>query len=192
MNSMLQRVVTVPFSGTLLLSLAVSLVSVSPLLADEFTNITDIKGCRAIEGEAERLLCYDTVSDGGIFNEEQLKQVQVEQFGSDKMPKAPDPAPAAAASTSSTTTATTPSPATRSAPKTSVSVDRLNVTIIRSKKDNSGFYYFQTSEGQVWKQLNATGWSASVPFEAEIKKGVLGTFFLVNEGGKSTRVKRVR
>ena len=55
-----------------------------PLLADEVTSISDIKGCRAIKNETERLACYDTVSDGGVFDQQKRKQVQVEEFETKK------------------------------------------------------------------------------------------------------------
>ena len=195
MKSLLQKIVTVAFLPTLLLSLGVSQMLVLPVQADEFTNISDIKGCRAIKGEAERLVCYDTVSGGGIFNEQQLKKVQTEEFGSQTMRKEPVPVtapPPASASASAVAPATASAASPEPATGTEISVDRLNVTIVRSTKDRNGFHYFQTSGGQVWKQKNASGWSLTVPFDAEIKAGVFGSFFLVNEGGKSTRVKRVR
>ena len=197
MKFCLQRLVTVPFQGTALLVLLVSQLFTLPLMAEELKNITDIEGCRAITGEKERLLCYDTVLDGGIFNEEKVKQVKVEEFGSEKMPKppaekpapvaAPEPAPAAAASAAET--APPPQPP---ASKIGDTDDRLAVTIVRSKKGNYGIHYFQTADGQVWKQINATNWTVKPPYDAVIKKGVLGSFFLVVEGGQSTRVKRVR
>lgn len=197
MKSLLHKIIPVPFLGVLFISLAASQIMVLPLKADELTNISDIKGCRAIEGEAERLLCYDTVSGGGIFNEQQLKQVQVEKFGSEKMPKSPDPEPAPATSTivgKGTVMGTSTSEGDQQAPATgkSISVNSLNVTVVRVKKDNRGIYYFQTADRQVWKQQEPGSWSLTVPFDAKIKKGVLGSFFLVNEGGKSTRVKRVK
>jgi hypothetical protein len=195
MKSLLQRIAVVPLSGSLLLGLCVSQMIALPLLADEFTEISDIKECRAIRGDTERLACYDTISDGGIFNEQKLKEVQVESFGSsalrkEKAPAALAPAPAPAPSTEA---GTAPVKATaQPAAPTDTSIDRLTVTIKRVKKDGSGIHYFQTSDGQVWKQRNAGAWSLKVPFEAEIKKGMMGSFFLVNEGGKSTRVKRVK
>jgi len=65
MKSLLQRLVVL---------LCVSQIFVLPVLADELINISDIKGCRAISGDTERLACYDTVIDGGVFNEQKLKQ----------------------------------------------------------------------------------------------------------------------
>jgi len=201
MKSLLQRIVALPFSGSLLAGLCASQIFVLPVLADEFMNISDVKGCRAIGGDAERLLCYDTVTDGGIFNEQQLKQAQVESFGSSALRKEETPVapatpvkPAAAASASSTgaETASVSAAATPATPATNISIDRITVTIKRVKKDGSGIHYFQTSDGQVWKQRNAGAWSSKVPFEAEIKAGIMGSFFLINEGGKSTRVKRVK
>lgn len=193
MKTMLSKVITVPFLGTLFLSMGTSQMLVSPLSAEELINISDIKGCRAIEGETERLACYDTVSGGGIFNEQKLKQVQAEEFGSSKMKSAPQPQPEpspslAADPAAGATQETAPKPATGKA----ISVDTLNVTIVRIQKDSQNIYFYQTSDGQVWKQQEADPWNIKPPFEAEIKTGLLGSFFLVHEGGVSTRVKRVR
>jgi hypothetical protein len=193
MKTLLHKVISVPFLGTLLLSLGASQMAVLPLLADEPINIRDVKGCRAIEGETERLACYDTVSGGGVFNEQQLKQVQAEEFGSSKMKPAPQPQtepPSAVVADpgAAPTTKTAPKPVTGKA----ISVDKLNVTIVRSQKDSQNIYYYQTSDGQVWKQQEADPWNIKPPFEAEIKAGLLGSFFLVHEGGVSTRIKRVR
>ena len=151
------------FSFLRLLSMgsAVLLVLLSPLMADEFENISDFKECRVIEAKAERLLCYDTVADGGVFNEQQLQQVQKENFGIKEE-------------------------------QSNVSVDQLTVTIVRVSKSATGIHYFYTADGAAWKQSNGRKWSVKAPFEAEIKSGMLGSFFLAIEGGKSTRVKRVK
>jgi hypothetical protein len=199
MKTLLHKVISVQFLGTLFLSFGASQMLVLPVLADELINISDVKGCRAIEGEAERLACYDTVSGGGIFNEQKLKQVQVEEFGSARMKPVPqpkaEPAPVVATDPGAAATQETapakeasPIPATGKA----TSVDRISVTIVRSKKDKLNIYYFQTASGQVWKQQEAVSWNIKPPFDAEIKAGVLGSFFLVYGGDVSTRVKRVR
>ncbi|MBT8074251.1 MAG: hypothetical protein HKP21_11135 [Xanthomonadales bacterium] len=201
MKFCLQRLVTVPFQGAALLVLLVSQMFALPLMAAELKNISEIEGCRAIKGEKERLLCYDTVLDGGIFNEEKVEKVKVEEFGSEKMPKPPSEKAAPVAETAITAPAAAPvadTPAAAApeepspAPKISDSGDRLSVTVVRSKKGNYGIHYFQTADGQVWKQVNAQTWTDSAPYDATLKKGILGSFFLVTEGGKSTRVKRVK
>lgn len=132
-----------------------------PLWAEEFVNISEFQDCRAIKRKGERLLCYDTIADGGVFNEQQVRQVQQETFGAkDK--------------------------------KTEVAIDSLNVTVVRIEQDARGLRYFFTDGGQVWKQQNPGGYPSTVPFEAEVKSGMMGSFFLVNEGGRGIRVKRVK
>jgi len=160
-KSLYQKIVTVPFIHSSLLGLLVSQILTQNLLADEFINVSDVKECRAIAAKAGRLLCYDTVADGGVFNEQQLQKVQKENFGSKDG-------------------------------QSDVSVDQLAVTIVSVTKSTTGIHYFHTADGAVWKQSNSGKWNLKVPFQAEIKAGMLGSFFLVTEGGKSVRVKRVR
>jgi hypothetical protein len=132
-----------------------------PASADETADVGDFLACRAIKGKAERLLCYDTIADGGVFDEERLEQVQRESFGGKQ--KTPES-----------------------------SIDQLGVTIVRVQKDVNGIRYFQTADGQVWKQQDSGHYASKVPFEAEIKPGMMGSFFLVNEGRRTIRVKRVK
>ena len=73
-----------------------------------------------------------------------------------------------------------------------ISIDQLMVTIVDIQKASNGIYFFHTSDGSVWKQSSKGSWNLPVPFQAEIKSGMLGSYFLVAETGKSTRVKRVR
>ena len=148
----------IAFLLTALLSSGVT--HVQPLLADEHINVTDFRDCRAIKGKAERLLCYDTIADGGVFDIQQVRQVQQETFGAKE--REPD-----------------------------ISIDMLNVTIERVEKDNNKRYFY-TAGGQIWKQQNPGNYPSKVPFEAEIKSGVMGSFFLVNESGRGIRVKRVK
>lgn len=190
---MKQKVVAMPFYGILFLVFGLSQLSAPPASADELMNITDIKDCQKISGDAERLACYDTVSRGGIFNEQKLKEVQVEQFGSKNLRKPPETAPAkspepAKPAAAEARTEAKPSPP----PQTRISVDQIQVTVVRMQKDGTGHHYFQTSDNQVWKQEDARRWTTAVPFDAKIEKGMMGSFFLVSEGGKSTRVKRVK
>ena len=190
---MMKKVMAMPFTGALFLAFGLTQLITSPLIADELINISDVKDCQGIKGDAERLACYDTVVRGGVFNEQQLKQGQVEQFGSRSLRKPEEPEAADTSDTQAQGTAEA-SPAAAPAPLagTKISVDQINVTVVRMAKDNMGKNYFQTSDGQVWKQQEASSWGLTVPFDAKIEKGAMGSFFLVNEGGKSTRVKRVK
>lgn len=209
MKSLSKNIRLRPISRALLIVLGVSHLFVSSLLADVPVNISDIKDCRSISGDVERLSCYDTIIDGGVFNEQKLREVQVQEFGSETMPKKASPAPAtmaepgpasvaepepgkAAATATASTPAVTSTQQTAPAAAKVVSADELGVTIVRLKKGNGGIHYFQTSEGQVWKQQSAQRWNLKAPFDAKIEKGTMGSFFLIHEGGKSTRVKRVK
>ncbi len=207
MKSLLQKAMVMPFLGSLFLGLGMSLVLISPLQADEIVNIDNVEDCRKIGGDTERLSCYDTVSNGGVFNEQKLRQVQVEEFGSETMPKAPvpasaptpAPAPAPAVATGSAVVtapeakpAVAPEPESPPVAEIGVSENKLDVTIVRFQKGNFGVHFFQTSDGQVWKQQNARPWNLKAPFEAKIKKGAMNSYFLVTEGGNSTRIKRVK
>lgn len=71
-------------------------------------------------------------------------------------------------------------------------VERIAVTIVDVKEGESRTRYFYTDDGQIWRQTGRGSWSLSVPFQAELKPGSLGSFFIVTEGGKSARVKRVQ
>lgn len=140
---------------------AVPLFLMQPSLAEEFDNIRDMQACRAIPADAERLLCYDTVADGGIFNEQKVQEVQARKFGDTQE-------------------------------RNEVTIDKLTVTIERVQESSAGIHYFYTDDGAVWKQSTGRSWNIRTPFRAEIKAGKLGSYFLVAEGGKSTRVKRVK
>ena len=127
-------------------------------------EIDDVRACRELGSDAQRLLCYDSVVDDGVFTRQQAKQAVVESFGN-----------------------------SRSQPDVvEDEIEQLPVTIVRVRKSDTGTRYFYTSDEQVWKQTSRGNWSLKAPFEAQIKAGVMGSFFLVTDGGKSMRVKRVR
>jgi len=156
-----QRSNTTKTAFLLIALLGPGVTHVQPLLADEYINVTDFRDCRAIKGKAERLLCYDTIADGDVFNAQQVRQAQQETFGAKDS-------------------------------ELDLSIDTLSITIERVEKDNNDKRYFFTAGGQVWRQQNPGFYPSKVPFEAEINSGVMGSFFLVNESGRSIRVKRVK
>ena len=138
----------------------------------------DLSRCGSIEDDAKRVACYDEISG----RQSTAKDVTMEAAPSSS-------APAAAESEEyAPLTADVGAESLDGADKDKPV--RGHVTSCRKDSFNDYFFYFDN--GQVWKQRNAGGWSSEVPFEAEIKKGLMSSFFLVNEGGKSTRVKRVK
>ena len=156
-----RRKVPVFFARCLLPGALLALPVGQPPQADEVSGIGDFKECRAIATNARRLLCYDTIADGGIYREEKWQEVQRENFG-------------------------------RKRTDDEDTVESLTVTIVRIQEGQSRTHYFHTADGAVWKQNGRGAWNLPVPFEAEIREGLLGSYFLVTAGGKSTRVKRVK
>lgn len=153
-----QTTVAVRFMRLLLPLSVLSVMPLQPSLAEESENISEVKDCRAIAADAERLRCYDTTVEGGVHNE---KQSQLEQFGKPEKPAEP-------------------------------ATDQVSVTIVRIQTRQDRKHYFHTADGAVWEQTGRGSWNLAVPFDARIKKGALSSYFLVAEGGKATRVKRVR
>ncbi len=156
-----RRIAKISPAKVFLLGFVAPIMTLQPSSAEEITNVSDINECRGIKNDAERLLCFDTVADGGVFNEQQLQQVQAENFGSKEK-------------------------------DLDVSVDRITVTIVKVTRSGTGIHYFYTADDAVWKQSTGKKWTLKAPFEAELKSGRLGSYFLVTEGGKSVRVKRVK
>lgn len=70
--------------------------------------------------------------------------------------------------------------------------ERTAVTVTRVQVSETKVRYFYLDNGQVWKQTDRGSWNIGVPFQAELKPGQFGSFFLVTEDGKSARVKRVK
>ena len=50
------------------------ILATQPLYADEPSSISEFEECRAIEANARRLLCYDTIADGEVYREEKLQE----------------------------------------------------------------------------------------------------------------------
>lgn len=134
--------------------------------AEEPSDIAKIQECRAIAANASRLRCYDAIADGGVYREGRLEETRQEDLDNPAIDETPakDETPPA---------------------------DSWKVSIVRIQKGQNRVFYFHTADGGVWKQTGRGSWNLAVPFDAVIKKGALGSYFLVAEGGKATRVKRV-
>ena len=51
---------------------------------DEIKNVSDFGECRSLADDARRLLCYDTIADGGVFNEQKVQEAVEESFGANE------------------------------------------------------------------------------------------------------------
>ena len=71
-----------------------SLFFTATLQAEEPVNVTTFEGCQAITRDKARLVCYDTIAKGEIYNEEKREQLRVEEFGAEKMRKPSEEKPA--------------------------------------------------------------------------------------------------
>lgn len=73
-------------------------------------------------------------------------------------------------------------------------IQEILVTVVQSRKTRYGKLIFTTEGGQVWRDVgDKSSFIPKRPFAASIKKGALGSFFLVITGTKTAvRVKRVK
>lgn len=138
-----------------LLALLVTMTPAGPSSADERLAQVSPETCRAIEADADRLACYDELTQSDAW------AAPCDQAG-------------------------------HSAPDSWTPAERTSVTIVRIQISESKVRYFHTENGEVWRQTDRGSWNLAVPFQADLKPGRLGSFFLVTEGGKSARVKRVK
>jgi len=72
--------------------------------------------------------------------------------------------------------------------------EAIKVVVVDVSQDLLGKHIFKTEDGQIWMQTeNRKARFRSVPFEARIRGGSLGSYFLQPvTGGPSVRVKRAR
>ncbi len=138
---------------------------------DEFTNFKD---CLKVQDEGVRFACYESFAKGVGFSQKKIEAVievvkakeevkKKKTFGAVKKAKADD-------------------------------LDRVTVTIIAFKKMLRGDLVFTTSDNQVWRQTNSGRFrKVKVPFQAVIKKRLMGGYFLSPVGSNSSvGVKRVK
>lgn len=73
-------------------------------------------------------------------------------------------------------------------------LDAIRVTVVSVDSDAFGKLIFVTESGQVWRQIDRkTARYRQLPFDAEIRTGAMGSFFIEPlTGGASVRVKRNR
>lgn len=124
-------------------------------------EFTNFKDCRSIDDKAVRFVCYETFAQDKIFSQKKAEIEQKKAFGTGK--------------------------------KTTIdTMNELTVTIVKLVKAPSGGVIFVTSDNQTWKQKDTRRIrSSKVPFEATIKKKLMGSYSLspVNSKGGVTVVR---
>ena len=141
-------------------------------------TISTIGECRSIEQDPVRLVCYDTVSDGGIFTLKERRKAVAEQFGkADVRKEKPEKSAKVQDDTDEQEDA-----------------DSLEVEVVAVKKSKLGRLFFYTGDGQVWRQLGSEFIpKEATPYKAILKKGPIGSYSLVSvKLPKAVKVKRVK
>jgi hypothetical protein len=170
--------------------------------------------CTEIESDAERLACYDRAlrparpAQPGTAPAQPAAPVQP-----DAAAPVPLAAPAAAAQQAAPQPAAEPAPApvagqqpareprSAAAPAapTAPSATSIpasfagHVVVVATREAQGRAIVFTTEDGDVWVQTDAQRtYLPDLPFPAEIKDGLAGSYFIVPERGRAVRVRRAQ
>jgi len=189
-----------------------TLVSSAALLAPHRALAQDsARPCTEIENDTERLACYDRAlrparapAPAAAPTSAAAPQAPLAQAPAPAAPAAAAPAPAVVAGAAVASGAATPPPAAaapataaaaaaapapaQSSPPEIMPIVVVNVRQLAGRNDK----VFTTDLGAVWVQTdNVRVTYPEPPFEAQIKAGMMGSFFFtVDDRHRSVRVKR--
>ena len=161
-------------SVLLLLGLGCAIVLVTLPVGEAASQDDPYLKCADVKKSKRRLECYDTVLKAqhpAMFEkmEAAAKKEQTEEFG-----------------------ARTPAAGSKGSEK----LNLLKVVIVDFSRTSHGKWILTTDSGQIWRQSDNQGlapFAPKRPFNASIKRGALGSFYLVIEGSKrSIKVKRLK
>jgi len=189
--------VTTSCAGALLTGAAVAAMLLGPgqSVAQSGSDLAaQVRGCRAVQRDRERLACYDAVfanldtapaaaAQPGRAAQAPSAQAAPAAQAVTARPAPPDPPRAAAPAATARTAPPSAAPASEPATPTTVLIVDVNDSI-------PGAARLVTDTGQVYVQTNSGGRTMlpRVPFEATIEVGTLGSVFLVPEGRRAIRV----
>lgn len=145
------------------LLLGASLMTIEASAQDSDNTYNTAKECRSIERDSRRLACYDSVIDGVPFTVEVRREIERKAFGQNTVRQKEE--------------------AKRDLDlPDEEKADQVTVSIISVTKLRTGRHIFITSDGQVWRQLNANHVAREkFPYKAVIKKGRMGSYSLVSK-----------
>jgi hypothetical protein len=171
-----------------------------PATAAQVSPHADLYKCRAIADVTERAACYDKAVDAlqtaetsgqvVVVDAVKVQQLKREAFGFD-LPSLP----ALSAVIPNISLSTLVGERAGAADANEPDVREANLDIETIEIDARGNRVFRMANGQVWRELNATGaWTPKQgPMKAEIKLGAMGSYLLrVNGKGVAFRVQRER
>ena len=148
---------------SVLLLVALCTYEQGSLHAEDGQEYATFKDCLGIKDKAVRFVCYETFAKGQVFSQKKAVVEQKKAFGTGKQ-----------------TTIDT--------------MQVLTVSIVKLNETAAGSLFFTTSEGQIWKKKSRGRFrKVPVPFEATIKKKLMGGYLLSPVGSKAAvTVSRVK
>lgn len=165
------------------------LISTTAILLSSFAHASvesQLSKCATVQDKLERLICYDNLANS-----------LPTQSSNNQVP--PTETVAVASSTAVvTTTASTPKNAVEEfgnleKSKEEQTIDTIQLTVSKVKKDAYGALKLEFKNGQVWKQTDSRHFKLKPEQEVFIKKAALGSFVLGMEDRNTTiRVKRLK
>ncbi|MBO9489975.1 hypothetical protein J7384_06335 [Endozoicomonas sp. G2_1] len=148
-------------------------------------TLSELNKCSVVKDSLERLVCYDELVKK--VNLGSLPQPRAQQKSSSSVP-------------ASINTVNTKKSVVDDFGKEHIRnrvepdvVDNVNFVIAKVEKNKSGKWLITFVNGQQWKQIDSTTLRLKAGQEVELKKGVLGAFFLKRlDAKKRLRVKRLK
>jgi hypothetical protein len=160
-----------------------------PAAAQE-APLEKVYACAGVTDSAQRLACFDAAvaglkqaeSSGGlaVVNREQIEKAEKEAFG------------LATPSLSALADSVRSGSAAPAAEKPK-SLDRVTFPVKSVSKGPDGKYRFVMENGQEWRQTDSIRLPSAGkgPWQAEIRKGAMGSYMLKLDNSTAVRVRRV-
>jgi uncharacterized protein involved in copper resistance len=155
--------------------------------------------CTAIENDAERLACYDRALRGSASPPgAQAPAASAERAATPPRTETQPPAPTAVAprrERQARESAAPTAPAAPAAGRTSSEEEIIPIVVVGVRALANRETTFTTDDGATWVQTDSQRLTGlpDAPFDAQIKRGAMGSYFLVaTEHGRAIRVRPVR
>ncbi|MEZ5938280.1 MAG: hypothetical protein R3C52_08675 [Hyphomonadaceae bacterium] len=164
-----------------------------PAVQEAGPKLSDLYACSDVADDAARLACFDkavatlrdaeTVGDLAVVSRAQIEQVEREAFGLS--------VPSASQLAASVGVRPNPDAGTE-APKKAQPLDSVTLAVKSIATGRDGKLRVVMENGQVWRQIDSERVRnlGKGPWQAEIKRGVFGSFFLKINDRPAVRARR--